>query len=119
LGADGVSAASGNLTNVLSFLAQRKADEVVGLPGGASVPVAELLSSVRSAVNSAAKECSEDAKDAQAVAAPLQRLSSALDNIKRAEASLAKARAQNGWDEQGYKKKLTEVKNALAGLETL
>lgn len=110
---------SRDLTAVLAFLAQRKADEIVELPDGAKVPVEALLSSVQSAVNSAAKEASEDAKDAQAVVAPIVRLDAAQDEIVRAGTSLAKARAQTGWDEAQFKKKIDEVKAAIAHVESL
>ncbi|RUU25156.1 ParB/RepB/Spo0J family partition protein, partial [Mesorhizobium sp. M6A.T.Ce.TU.016.01.1.1] len=92
-----------DLTSVLSFLARRKPEEIVEMPDGTKLPVEELLASVRSAVNSAAKEASEEAKDAQVVVAPIVRLSAALDDILRAAAALAKARAQNSWDEHGFK----------------
>lgn len=108
-----------DLTPVLSFLAQRKPDEIVELPGGDKVPVEQLLGSVRNAVNSAAKEASEEAKDAQAVVAPVVRLASAKEDIVRAGVSLAKARAQNGWDEAAFKAKLGEVKAAIAQLESM
>lgn len=119
LGTDGPTDSSGDLTAVLSFLAQRKADEIVDLPDGAKVPVEELLGSVRGAVNSAAKEASEDAKDAQAVVAPIVRLSAARDDIIRAGTALAKARAQGGWAEVDFQKKIEELKAAIAHLESL
>lgn len=119
LGSGGQAESSGALTTVLSFLAQRKADEVIEMPDGSKVPLQELLGSVRSAVNSAAKEASENAKDAQAVAAPIARLSSARDEIVRAGTALAKARAQAGWQEADLKKRIDEVKAALAHIESL
>lgn len=108
-----------DLTTVLSFLAQRRADEVVEMPDGARVPIEALLGSVRSAVNSAAKEASEEAKDAQAVVAPIVRLSSARGDIKRAATTLAKARAQAGWQEAEFKRNIDLVKAAIADIETL
>lgn len=119
LGTTGTATGAGDLTTVLSFLAQRKADEVVEMPDGAKVPVEQLLGSVRSAVNSAAKEASEDAKDAQAVVAPIVRLIEARDDIVRAGTALVKARAQNGWEEAEFKKKIEEVKAAIAHIESL
>ena len=119
LGSGGQAESSGELTTVLSFLAQRRADEVIEMPDGSKVPVQELLGSVRSAVNSAAKEASENAKDAQAVAAPIARLSSARDEIVRAGTALAKARAQAGWQEADLRKRIDEVKAALAHIESL
>jgi hypothetical protein len=108
-----------DLSPVLSFLAQRRRDEVVRMPSGAEVPVEELLDSVRSAIRSAAREASEETKDAQAVVAPIARLSAACDNIARAKTALVKARAQSGWDELTLKKKIREVKEAIAQIEAL
>ncbi|TAU43618.1 hypothetical protein ELI44_28545 (plasmid) [Rhizobium ruizarguesonis] len=108
-----------DLTAVLSFLAQRTPDEIVTLPDGATVPVEDLLNSVRSAVTAAAKEASEEAKDAQAVIAPIVRLSEALDEITRAGTALPKARAQSGWDEDKFKKLVEEVKTATGNLESM
>ncbi|MDB5481708.1 MAG: hypothetical protein JWO83_2761 [Caulobacteraceae bacterium] len=116
---NGGSAPLADLTSVLSFLAQRKPDEVVEMPDGAKVPVEQLLASVRSAVNSAANEASEEAKDAQAVVAPVLRLSAARDHIVRAASALAKARTQTGWDEAGFKKKIEEVRAAVSQIEAL
>ena len=110
---------SADLTPVLAFLAGRKVEDVVDLPNGAKVPVEQLLSSVKNAVNSAAKEASEDAKDAQAVVAPLARLALAMDDIDRAGAGLARARSHDDWDEEAFREKLAEVKAALAKVETM
>lgn len=119
LGTPSKADSSADLTTVLSFLAQRKADEIVEMPDGVKVPVEELLGSVRSAVNSAAKEASEDAKDAQAVVAPIVRLSAAQDDIVRAGMALTKARVQNDWQEEDFKKKIDEVRAAIAHLASL
>jgi hypothetical protein len=115
----GPAASTPDLTSVLSFLAQRTAQDVVDLPGGGQVPVQELLNSVCSAVTAAAKEASEDAKDSQAAIAPMVRLTSAREDIGRAAAALAKARAQDGWDEAAYKQKVGEVRAALVQIEAL
>lgn len=108
-----------DLTSVLSFLARRTPDEVIEMPDGVHVPVEELLSSVRGAVNSAAKEASEDAKDAKAVEAPIVRLLAARDDIVRAASVLTRARAQNGWDESYFKEVVGEVRAAIAHIENL
>lgn len=119
LGASEPASSSSDLMNVLSYLARRKPDEVIEIPGGTTVPVEELLGSVRNAVNSATKEANEEAKDAQAVVAPLVRLSAARDDIVRASTALAKARVQAGWQEAEFKKKFDEVKAAIAHIESL
>ncbi len=112
------SDAGDDLTEVLSFLAQRKPEDTVTLSGGSSVSVEHLLDSVRSAVTAAAKEASEDAKDAQAVVAPMMRLADARDELTRARTALAKARSQNGWDETKFKELIEGVRAALASLES-
>jgi len=108
-----------DLTSVLSFLAQRKPDEIVPLPGGGEVPIDNLLASVKNAVNAAANEANEDSKDAQAVVVPIVRLTSARDELIRVGTSLAKARSHYDWDEEIFKTRLYEVKAALAHIETL
>jgi len=110
---------SADLTTVLAFLAQRKPNEIVKLPGGGEVPVDQLLASVKNAVSAAAKEASEHSKDAQAVVAPIVRLTSARDDLIRAAAALEKARTQKGWDAPTFQKRLEEVKAAVASLENL
>lgn len=108
-----------DLTSVLSFLAQRKPEDTVTLNGGQTVSVEDLLGSVRSAVTAAAREASEDAKDAQAVVAPINRLTDAKDELTRAKVALAKARTQNGWDEAKFKELIEEVKAAIGVLESM
>lgn len=110
---------SADLTSVLSFIARHKVEDVVALQNGEKVPVHKLLSSVRNAVNLAANEAKEDAKDAQAVLAPVARLTSAMDDLERAGAALPKARSHSDWDENAYLVKLAEVKAMLAQVETM
>ena len=110
---------SPDLNPVLSFLAAQKPEEIVTLPTGEQVAVDQLLTSVKSAVDAAAKEASENVKDAKAVVAPIKKLDLAKDNIMRAGAALAKARSQNDWDEGALKEKIEEVKAALNQIETM
>jgi hypothetical protein len=108
-----------DLNPVLSFLAAQKPEEITTLPTGEQVAVEQLLISVRSAVDAAAKEASENVKDAKAVVAPIKKLDLAKDNIARAGAALAKARAQIDWDENALKAKIEEVKTAISQIETM
>lgn len=108
-----------DLNPVLSFLAAQKPEEIVTLPSGEQVAVQQLLTSVKSAVDAAAKEASENVKDAKAVVAPIKKLDLAKDNITRAGAALAKARSQSEWDEDAFKEKLAEVKAAISQIETM
>lgn len=108
-----------DLNPVLSFLAAQKPEEIVTLPSGEEVAVQQLLSSVKSAVDAAAKEASENVKDAKAVVAPIKKLDLAKDNITRAGTALAKARSQSEWDEDVFKEKLAEVKAAISQIETM
>ena len=118
LGADDAPTLA-DLNPVLSFLARQKPEEVVELPTGDKVAVGQLFGSVKSAVDAAAKEASEEVKDAKAVVAPFNKLSSAIDNITRAGTALAKARSHDDWDEDAFKEKIEEVKAAIIQIETL
>ena len=74
---------------------------------------------MKSAVDAAAKEASENEKDAKAVVAPIKKLDLAKDNIIRAGVALAKARSQSDWDEGALKEKIEEVKAAISQIETM
>lgn len=108
-----------DLNPVLSFLAAQQPEEIVTLPTGEEVAVEQLLTSVKSAVDAAAKEASENVKDAKAVVAPIKKLDLAKENINRAGAALAKARSQSEWDENAFQDKIAEVKAAIDQIETL
>lgn len=108
-----------DLTPVLSFLAQCEPDEVIDLPDGVNVAIDDLLATVRGAVNAAANEAKEEAKDAKAVEAPIFRLLEAREDIERAAAALARARTQSGWSESYFEKIVGEVKAAIEKIETL
>lgn len=110
---------SPDLNQVLSFLAAQKPENIVTLPTGEQVAVDQLLTSVKSAVDAAAKEASENVKDAKAVVAPTRKLDLAKENILRAGAALAKARSQSDWDEGALKAKIEEVKAAISQLESM
>ncbi|MFN3972749.1 MAG: ParB N-terminal domain-containing protein [Gemmobacter sp.] len=108
-----------DLNQVLSFLAAQKPENIVTLPTGEQVAVDQLLTSVKSAVDAAAKEASENVKDAKAVVAPTRKLDLAKENILRAGAALGKARSQSDWDEGALKAKIEEVKAAISQLESM
>ena len=108
-----------DLNQVLSFLAAQKPKNIVTLPTGEQVAVDQLLTSVKSAVDAAAKEASENVKDAKAVVAPTRKLDLAKENITRAGAALSKARSQSDWDEAALKAKIEEVKSAISQLESM
>ncbi len=118
LGADEGSKST-DLNPVLSFLAAQKPGEIVNLPSGEKVSVEQLLVSVKSAVDAAAKEASEEEKDAKAVITPVKKLDLAKENIVRAGAAVAKARSQSDWDEDVYKEKIEEVKAAISQIEII
>lgn len=108
-----------DLNQVLSFLAAQRPEAIVTLPTGEQVAVDQLLTSVKSAVDAAAKEASENLKDAKAVVAPTKKLDLAKDNILRAGAALNKARSQSDWDERALKAKIEEVKAAISQIESM
>jgi hypothetical protein len=116
---EGTGSNTPDLNPVLSFLAAQHPEEIVTLPTGEEVAVEQLLTSVKSAVDAAAKEASENVKDAKAVVAPIKKLDLARENINRAGAALAKARSQSEWDENAFQDKIAEVKAAIGQIETL
>ena len=108
-----------DLNPVLSFIATKKPEEIISMPTGDEVSVKQLLDSVGEAITVAAKDASEDEKDAKAVSAPIKKLDAAKDNISRASTALAKARAQSEWDENEFKKKIKEVKATISRIEKM
>ena len=116
---EGTGSNTPDLNPVLSFLAAQQPEEIVTLPTGEEVAAEQLLTSVKSAVDAAAKEASENVKDAKAVVAPIKKLDLAKENINRAGAALAKARSQSEWDENAFQNKIAEIKEAIGQIETL
>lgn len=102
----GESAVSGPLDKILRTLATRSSDEVVPLPSGGTVEVRQLLDTVAGAINTAASEAEEDAKEQKSQVDPLARADKAIAELERALSALRKARSFQGFDEQGMEKRV-------------
>ncbi|MGN6210527.1 ParB N-terminal domain-containing protein [Asticcacaulis sp.] len=86
------------LTAVLSFLADKKKEQVIPLVGGGSIQVDQLFGSIQAAINAAASEASEDKKDQDAVTKPVARLKAAIKELEAAAASLPRAQQYGEWN---------------------
>lgn len=102
---------------VLSFLARKEKSDVASLPTGETIPVENLLSTVKQAVTAAAHEADEERKDSKAVIAPLVRLDSAIRDAKRSLAILPEARSYAEFDEAGFADRVKQLREIVAQLE--
>jgi hypothetical protein len=105
------------ITAVLSYLAQRRRDEMISVGEQPKVAVSDVFGTIKSAVTLAAREALEEQRDQTAVEAPLQRLSNAIDEIGRAAAALRRARSFKEWDEASFRTRVIAVGDALKALE--
>ncbi|AWJ87751.1 hypothetical protein TSH58p_30020 (plasmid) [Azospirillum sp. TSH58] len=105
------------LTDVLSFLAKKKLDEVVRLADGQTAVVGDLFGTIRSAVTAAAREALEEKKDLEALKTPVDRVVNAIKDAERALAALPKARRFDEWDEDAFQANVASLKAVVAKLE--
>ena len=108
---------SGDLMGVLGFLATKNPEESIALTNGEKVLVHDLQSTIQSAVEAAAVEAEEDAKDSTVVNAPLARLEEAIAKIQRAVETLPKARALPDWREPDFQAVSAKLRDMLTKLE--
>ena len=108
-----------DLSGVLSFIAEKGRDEVVELPTGTTLAVDDLIGSVNAAVNAAAQEANEENRDNRNLNAPINRLSSAIDHVRRAGSLLEKARVIADWQEDDFRRKIDELEAEIAELKSL
>lgn len=106
----------GDLTPILSFFARQGDKDEVEV-GGAKVPLADLMQSVKNAVDLAAEEASNQSEDNAAATAPVTHLTNAIKSVTKAAAGLAKARALAKWKEEDYTGKVAELKALVATLD--
>jgi hypothetical protein len=104
------------LEGLLSLLATKKPEANIWLPGGEKVAVEAVLHTVKNAVVKAAGEAEETDKDQGALTAPGDRVEKAINELYRATASLARARAIPGWDEVEFRSKVARLERAVAKL---
>lgn len=104
------------LSGVLAFLATKKPSETLHFPNGDSAVVQDVFSTVQSAINAAASEAEEEARDHTAVLAPILRAKKAVDELSRAVLALPKARTFEEWNENALKEQLSAIEMLLAQL---
>lgn len=108
---------SGDLMAILGFLAMKNREDSVPLPGGGSVLVQHLHNTIQAAVEAAAAEAEEDAKDSTAVTAPVARLDDAIAKVQRAVDTVPKARTLPEWKEADFQAKVKGLRDLLMKLE--
>lgn len=113
----GAPSAPSGLNDLLSYLATKKPEEAISLEDGESTTVKEVLKTVQGAINLAASEAEEEARDQTAARAPLTRSDKAIVELERAVSALPKARTFPEWDEAELSPKIAKLKELLAGLE--
>jgi hypothetical protein len=113
----GKSDPEGGLNDLLGFVAARRKEASVEIPGGDKIAVTDMLNSIKSAVSAAAQEAAEQEKDEGALSAPLERVEKAIDELHRAYARLPKARAFPEWSEANLSEKITRLERVLAKLK--
>lgn len=114
----GAPAESTGLNDILSYLATKKPEEAISVGDGESITARELLDTLQGAINLAASEAEEEARDQTAVSAPLVRSEKAVGELERALSALPKARTLPDWDEPGFLGKIVKLKKLLEALET-
>ncbi len=112
------SGKSGELMRVLAFLATRKPEETVTLAGGQTASVQDLHNTIQTAVEAAAIEAEEDAKDNTAVVAPIARLDDAIAKVQRAAEMLSKARTHDDWNEFDFQARVEHLRGLLTKIAT-
>jgi hypothetical protein len=108
---------SGDLMGVLGFLATKNREDSVPLSGGETVLVHDLHNTIQAAVEAAASEAEEDAKDNSAVTTPCARLEDAIAKVKRAVETLPKARTLPDWKEAEFQANVTRLRDLVTKLE--
>jgi len=108
---------SAGITPVLSLLAQKRRDESIIIPGGPSLLVDELFSTIKNAITTAAREAKAEQSDQEAVDEPLNRVGKAFREIQLATTALPKARAFKDFDETAFAAQVQAVRSALRQLE--
>lgn len=107
---------TGELTSILSYMAQHGQSEEVEL-NGITIAMGNLRESIKQAVDNAAEDAHSENLDQNAVAAPVRHLDLATKNVRKAADALPKARASKDWSEDEYAKQLSQFKAMLARLD--
>lgn len=108
---------SGDLMRVLGFLATKNPEESIALLTGEKVLILDLQNTIQRAVEAAAVEAEEDAKDNTVVNTPLERLKEAITKVQRAAETLPKARNLPDWKELDFQVAAAKLQSMLAKFE--
>ena len=106
----------GTLSSVLSYFARQGQTQEVELDG-TRIPVADLQESVKNAIDLAADEANDQNKNVVAVKAPIMHLEKAIRSVKKAVHTLPKARVLEQWEENEYKKRVSQLRELTASLD--
>ena len=114
----GPSELENGLNDLLGFVAAKRKESNVDIPGAEKMAVADILTSLKSAVGAAAQEADEQEKDQSALTAPTDRMEKAIDELHRALTRLPKARTFDGWDEAYFMGKIARLEKLITKLKT-
>lgn len=106
-----------DLMGILGFLATKNRAESIALTTGEKVLVNDLQNTIQAAVEAAAVEAEEDAKDNNVVNTPLLRIEEAIAKVQRAAETLPKARTQPDWKESDFQAVAAKLRDMLTKLE--
>ena len=108
---------SGDLMGILGFLATTNPADSITLLTGDTVLVHDLQGTIQAAVEAAAVEAEEEAKDSTVVNAPLARLEEAIAKIQRAAEILPRARTLPDWNESDFQVAAAKLLKLLTKFE--
>jgi len=114
----GAPAEPSGLNDILSYIATKKPEEAIRLADGDTITVKDLLDTLQGAINLAADEAEEEARDKTAVSAPVVRCDKAIAELERALSALPKARTFDKWDEDEFQSKVVKLQSLIAALGT-
>jgi hypothetical protein len=107
-----------SLNDILSFFATKRPEEAVAISSGETVTIRDILGTLQGAINLAADEAEEEARDQTAVDAPLTRSDRAIQELERVLSALPRARNFPEWDEGRFQLKVAELKALLNALDS-
>lgn len=107
----------GGLNDILSYIATKRPEQAISIDGRESITARDLLDTLQGAINLAADEAEEEARDKSAVSAPSVRIEKAIVELERAVSALPKARTFPEWDEASFVAKHAKLKTLIAALE--
>jgi hypothetical protein len=104
------------LEELLTFLATKRAEEVILLSTGESVITEDALATLNAAITAAAEEAGEMARDKTVVQEPMRRIDSAISSLSKGLLAVPRARVFDDWDETAYLARIDELEGLVAQL---